>query len=510
MKSIYIYGASGHGLVVADIAVACGYDNIIFIDDGENNYKSFEDIKSNTNIPISFGIGDNKIRKILFDKVIKNNFKVISLIHPSAIVSQSVIIGKGVVIMPNVVINAKSNIGNGVILNTACIIEHENIIEDFVHISPNVALAGNVKIGEFTHIGIGSSVIQGINIGKNNIIGGGSMVINSIEDDKKMVGVPAREINILITSAGRRVSLVKSFQETLKSITGVNYKVFTTDMNPTLSSACQISDGYINVPRVTDKQYLTILKEYCKKENISILIPTIDTELSILADAKESFKQDGIFIAISSKEICDIFYLKDTTEKFFVKNNLDTPREIEDIKYCNYPIFAKLNNSSCSIGATIVYTPEHALELAQDNNYIFQEYIKGDEYTVDVFLDKQGDVISVVPRLRIEVRAGEVNKAQAIKDKDIIKAIKELCKKLDGAYGCITIQLFKTKERIVFIEINTRFGGGYPLSYLSGANFAKYLIEDYLDEKLEYSEDWQDNLIMLRYDAEVLVDGNSI
>jgi carbamoyl-phosphate synthase large subunit len=281
-------------------------------------------------------------------------------------------------------------------------------------------------------------------------------------------------------------------------------------MNPTLSSACQISDGYINVPRVTDKQYLTILKEYCKKENISILIPTIDTELSILADAKESFKQDGIFIAISSKEICDIFYLKDTTEKFFVKNNLDTPREIEYIKYCNYPIFAKLNNSSCSIGATIVYTPEHALELAQDNNYIFQEYIKGDEYTVDVFLDKQGDVISVVPRLRIEVRAGEVNKAQAIKDKDIIKAIKELCKKLDGAYGCITIQLFKTKERIVFIEINPRFGGGYPLSYLSGANFAKYLIEDYLDEKLEYSEDWKDNLIMLRYDAEVLVDGNSI
>ena len=314
--------------------------------------------------------------------------------------------------------------------------------------------------------------------------------------------------NILITSAGRRVSLVRSFQNTIKEF-NENGKIYTTDMNPTLSSACQISDGYVKVPRVTDKEYLTILKQYCIENNISIVVPTIDTELSILAKAKDDFAKDGIFVAISSEEICDIFYLKDSTEEFFVKNNLDTPREI-NINNCSYPIFAKLNNSSCSIGATIVYTPEHAKELAQDRNYIFQEYIQGDEYTVDVFMDKNGGVISVVPRLRIEVRAGEVNKAQAIKDKDIINAIKNLCKKLEGAYGCITIQLFKTKKRIVFIEINPRFGGGYPLSYLSGANFAEYLIRDYLDEKLTYKEDWKDNLVMLRYDAEVLVDGNSI
>ena len=74
----------------------------------------------------------------------------------------------------------------------------------------------------------------------------------------------------------------------------------------------------------------------------------------------------------------------------------------------------------------------------------------------------------------------------------------------------IAILLFKTDERIVFIEINPRFGGGYPLSYLSGANFAKYLIEDFMGKDLEYNEDWKDNNIMLRYDAEVIVDGSSI
>ncbi|MEA1953172.1 MAG: ATP-grasp domain-containing protein [Campylobacterota bacterium] len=315
--------------------------------------------------------------------------------------------------------------------------------------------------------------------------------------------------NILITSAGRRVSLVKNFQDTLKKF-NPNGKVFTTDMNPFLSSACQVSDGYLKVPRVTDKKYLEILKEYCVQNSISIVIPTIDTELDILAKAKEDFLKSNIFIAISSKEICDIFYLKDSTEDFFVSNNIDTPRQINDIANCNYPIFAKLNNSSCSIGAQIVYTPEIAKKLSCDKNYVFQEFIQGDEFTVDTFIDKYGEVISVVPRQRLEVRAGEVNKAKAVKDKDIINAIKDLCKILKGAYGCITIQLFKTDDRIVFIEINPRFGGGYPLSPLSGANFAEYLIKDYLEIDLKYDENWIDGNIMLRYDAEVIINDNSI
>ena len=193
-KSIYIYGASGHGLVVFDIAKACGYKKIIFVDDGENRYLTFDDIKENTHIDIALGIGDNHIRKKLFDKVLASAFNIVSLIHPSAIVSSSVTIGRGSVVMPNVVVNAKATIGDGVILNTGCIIEHENKIEDFVHISPNVALGGDVIVGKFTHIGIGSNAIQGIKIGKNNIIGGGSMIINDTKNNDKIVGVPARKI----------------------------------------------------------------------------------------------------------------------------------------------------------------------------------------------------------------------------------------------------------------------------------------------------------------------------
>lgn len=193
-KGIYIYGASGHGLVVADIARACGYDDILFVDDGDNKYLNFEDIKDNNYIPIAFGIGSNNIRAKLFEKIKNSLFKIVTLIHPSSIISPSASIGIGTVIMPNAVVNAKAVVKDGVILNTGSIIEHECIINNFTHISPNVALAGNVTVGELSHIGIGCNVIQGIIIGKNCIIGAGSVIVKNINNFKKAYGNPCKEI----------------------------------------------------------------------------------------------------------------------------------------------------------------------------------------------------------------------------------------------------------------------------------------------------------------------------
>ena len=194
-KRIYIYGASGHGLVVADIARACGYDDVVFVDDDKSKgFLTFDDIKENRDYHIAFGIGNNQIREKLYKKVKENGFAIPTLIHPSSIISSSAIIEEGTVVMPNVVVNAKAYIGKCVILNSSCVVEHECMIGDFVHISPKVAIAGDVKIGDFTHIGIGSSVIQCLEIGKNSIIGAGSVVIKNIEDFKKAYGNPCKEI----------------------------------------------------------------------------------------------------------------------------------------------------------------------------------------------------------------------------------------------------------------------------------------------------------------------------
>ncbi len=194
-KSIYIYGASGHGLVVADIAKSCGYENIVFLDDDKSKgFLTFEDIKENKNYHIAFGIGNNQIRAKLYKKVKENGFFTPTLIHPSSIISPSARIEEGTVVMPNVVVNAKAYIGKCVILNSSCVVEHESIIGDFVHISPKVAIAGNVRIGDFTHIGIGSSVIQCLEIGKNSIVGAGSIVVKNIADFKKVYGNPCKEV----------------------------------------------------------------------------------------------------------------------------------------------------------------------------------------------------------------------------------------------------------------------------------------------------------------------------
>lgn len=197
MKSIFIYGTGGHSTVVADIAKLLGYTNIIFLDDKKCEYDSLDDVKDQTEIPMIIAIGSNKIRKRIFRIAKEYNFKVVSLIHPSATISESSSIGEGTVVMSNVVVNPFSKVGFGSILNTSSIIEHENVIEDFVHISPGVSLAGNVKVNELTHIGIGSSVIQGIKIGRNSIIGAGSVVIKDISSNKLCYGIPCKEIKDL-------------------------------------------------------------------------------------------------------------------------------------------------------------------------------------------------------------------------------------------------------------------------------------------------------------------------
>ncbi len=194
-KSIYIYGASGHGLVVADVAKSCGYEDIVFLDDDKSKgFLAFDDIKENIDYHIAFGIGNNQIREKLYKKVKENGFSTPILIHPSSIISSSAKIEEGTVVMPNVVVNAKAYIGKCVILNSSCVVEHESIIGDYVHISPKVAIAGDVKIGDFTHIGIGSSVIQCLEIGKNSIIASGSVIKKNIADFKKAYGTPCKEI----------------------------------------------------------------------------------------------------------------------------------------------------------------------------------------------------------------------------------------------------------------------------------------------------------------------------
>lgn len=195
-KNYFVYGASGHGLVIAEIIEALGHTFGGFIDDdpksGALSWETFCTSYPQANIII--GIGNNAIRQKIFKKVDEKGYLLPSLVHPSATLSPTCTLERGVVVMAGVIVNAKAHINEGAILNTACVVEHECVIGNYAHISPKVALAGGVRIGESSHVGIGSSVIQQITIGKNTVIGAGAVVINDIPADVTAVGVPAKII----------------------------------------------------------------------------------------------------------------------------------------------------------------------------------------------------------------------------------------------------------------------------------------------------------------------------
>ena len=138
-------------------------------------------------------------------------------------------------------------------------------------------------------------------------------------------------------------------------------------------------------------------------------------------------------------------------------------------------------------------------------NAICQEFIKGTEHTCDVYVDFNMKVRCVVPRKRIEVRAGEVSKGQVVKNRQIMARTAELVERLGAGPGVITVQLIMTaKGNLKFIEINPRFGGGAPLAIKAGANFPKWVLQQLLGQQPEIKFDgFQDGLTMLRYDAEV-------
>jgi carbamoyl-phosphate synthase large subunit len=318
------------------------------------------------------------------------------------------------------------------------------------------------------------------------------------------------KINILITSAGRRVSLVNAFKKEAKILLP-NSKIFTTDLIPSLSSACNVSDQAFKTDRVTNENYINQLLELCIANNIGLIIPTIDTELLTLAKNENLFLANGISVVISSEKIISQCRDKRLIHGFFDSINFVRAKEVS-MENPVFPIFVKPYDGSRSQGIFLLENENDLTESILNNpKNLFIEYFDpklNKEFTVDIYFNKSSKILSVVPRERIFVRDGEVNKACTRKN-SIINTVLAKMDGIKGLRGCITLQVFLHNENdsIVGIEINPRFGGGFPLTYLSGANFPKWIIEEYiLNKEIDtYFDTWEENLLMLRYDGEVLV-----
>lgn len=315
--------------------------------------------------------------------------------------------------------------------------------------------------------------------------------------------------NILISSAGKRVSLVKEFQTELKKVFPEG-RVFTTEMNPEMSPAAQISDGCFQVPRVTAPDYIEVLFQICVEHGVGVVVPTIDTELLVLSREKERFAAAGIHLLVSDESFVSVCRDKRNTGAFFESRGIRIPVPV-DKNNPTFPLFAKPYDGSLSKDLFIVRSQkELTSEILNHPKLIFMEYIDKrvyKEFTVDMYFGKDNRIKAVVPRERIEIRAGEINKGRATKN-ILAEILREHFSKIPGVVGCICAQFFLNEKTgdVVGIEINPRFGGGYPLSYGAGANFPRNIIREYLlNEEVDFSDAWADETIMLRYDAEVFV-----
>lgn len=207
MTRCAILGASGHGKVIAELAILNNYNEIFFYDDKWPSIDKVEywPVVGNTNTLLKdaykydlivVAIGHNATRQNLYQKLLNINSKIPPLVHPSAVISQYSKIGLGTVIMAGAVINPFCRIGQFCIINTSASIDHDCTISDGVHISPGSHLAGSINIGQTSWVGIGSCIKQQVTIGENVIIAAGATVVNNILNNQTVAGTPAKQINL--------------------------------------------------------------------------------------------------------------------------------------------------------------------------------------------------------------------------------------------------------------------------------------------------------------------------
>lgn len=319
--------------------------------------------------------------------------------------------------------------------------------------------------------------------------------------------------NILLSSAGRRVELAQAFKTEI-AVRGLSSKLLSTDLNPAQSAVSQFVDKAIVSPRVTDAHYIDFLLDLCKAQSIGLVVPTIDTELLLLAQHRAAFAAEGIQLVISDESLVSACRDKRVTARLFAQLGIASPEiyNRDDRATLRFPCFVKPYDGSRSIGARAVADSTSLDDaLLANPKMMFMALVDAThtEFTVDTYFDRNGQLACLVPRQRIEVRDGEISKG-ATRRHAVYDYLLPKLMAIKGARGCLTLQLFANVQTDQFaaIEINPRFGGGFPLSYSSGANYPGWLIDEYLlGKSVPFFDGWEADLLMLRYDAKVLLHG---
>jgi carbamoyl-phosphate synthase large subunit len=320
---------------------------------------------------------------------------------------------------------------------------------------------------------------------------------------------------ILVSSAGRRGALIGILRRTLADL-GLSGGVLATDMTP-LSSAFHLADRGVVVPPHGEPGFVEETLRACDEHGVRLVIPTHDGELPLLAKARRRFDEIGTRVSISSPETVAIGRDKVLTHRWLVEHGFPTVRQASPPEVLgapsdwSWPLIVKPRTGSAAIGVARV---GDATELGRvaDDDVVVQELAPGEEHTVDVLVLDDGRCRCAVPRRRLAVRAGEVEKGMTVRDASIEALAALIAETLPGAYGALNIQVFRDPRdgATRVIEINARYGGGYPLASEAGARFPAWTIEELLGLPASVDDPWRDGVVMLRYDDAVFVNAAAV
>ena len=314
-------------------------------------------------------------------------------------------------------------------------------------------------------------------------------------------GDGARRPNVLVLSASRKVLLVRAFREAVAARgTG---RVIAADLNP-LSAALYEADAARLVPRSDDPGFVDALLALCERDGVGLVIPTRDEELPILAAARDRFAAAGTLVLVSSPEAVDACRDKRRFGAAVAEAGLETPAEHDvsaGLASIPLPAFVKPRFGKGGRGAAAVATLDdlRAAVDAVDGDVVIQELVRAPEYTVDAFLDLDGTPISCVPRERVQVVAGESVVSRTVEDPGLVDATLRLCRSI-GLVGHLTVQAFRSPDRIAFIEINPRYGGAANLGFAAGAPTPAFALALARGERVAPRiGEYERGLVMLRH-----------
>lgn len=283
----------------------------------------------------------------------------------------------------------------------------------------------------------------------------------------------------------------------IKAIKESGYKAVASDIDIECVGK-YLADDFIHIPSVNDPELWSKITYLLKNNNINIVIPSLDESLLGWAERKSFFLEQGIFAILSDTETISICQDKWLTYKFFIANNIPTPKtSLEQI----YPLLKPRNGrGGMGIKLTSITTCMEGM--------ISQELLKGEEYTVDVLCDNFSNPIYIVPRKRLAVRNGKSTRGIVVNHLEIIRGIKNICRKLSFK-GPINIQCFDCKEKgVLFTEINPRIAGGMALGFAATENWIKPIINHFIYHQEILPKPIKYGLQMRRYYAEIFIPGN--